>query len=156
MFLESIDAARAAETPAPLVIRQRLARFEPAFAVATIGQQVRFTNEDGIYHGVFSYSPPNQFEQRPFPPGHSRVVEFKHPGLVAIYSPLHAGMRGKILVVPDPRYAIPDARGEFKIVAVPAGRYRLFVWTERHGESARELSLTAGEVARADFTLGPR
>jgi len=61
-------------------------------------------------------------------------------------------MRGVILVVPDAHHALPNAHGVFQIGGVPAGRYRLSLWTEQHGVVDREVSLAAGEVMRADLT----
>lgn len=155
VFLEPIDEAPAAQTPDALVIRQRLGQFDPDFAVSTVGQPVRFANQDKIFHGVFSYSPPNQFERRPYAPGESRSVTFRHPGAVLLYSPLHTDMRGVILVVPGPQHVVPNAHGVFQIKGVPAGRYRLSLWTRDHGGTSREISLAAGEVARADLALSP-
>jgi plastocyanin len=156
VFLEPIDAAPATKALAPVVIRQRVGRFDPDFAVAAVGQPVRFRNDDEIFHGVFSYSPPNPFERRPYPPGESRTVTFRHAGVVVTYSPLHTGMRGVILVVPASHHAVPNALGVFQIGGVPAGRYRLSLWTERQGEASREISLAPGEVARVDLTLTPK
>jgi hypothetical protein len=83
------------------------------------------------------------------------MVTFREPGLVRTYSPLDAEPRGALLVVPDRHYAIPDAKGRFRIDGVPAGRYRATLWSEELGRASRELSLSAGETARADFQLEP-
>jgi len=156
VFLERIDETPATRAPAAVVVHQRDGRFEPDFVVTAVGQPVLFMNQDEIFHGVFSYSRPNQFERPPFPPGETRAVRFEHPGVVRTYSPLHTDMRGVILVVPDAHHALPNAHGVFQIGGVPAGRYRLSLWTERQGEVARDISLAAGEVARADLKLPPQ
>lgn len=156
VYLQPIDGTRETTPLAPVLIRQRLGRFDPDFAISAVGQPVQFANEDTIFHGVFSYSPPNQFERRPYAPGQSRTVTFRQPGAVLLYSPLHTDMRGVILVVPAPQHAVPNTHGVFQIKGVPAGRYRLWLWTEHHGELARDIALAAGQVTRADLELGDR
>ena len=153
VFLESVGGRQAgAGTPPPIVIKQRLGRFDPDFAVVAPGQPVQFANDDSVFHGVFSYSRPNQFEKRPFAPGQTRTVTFHHAGAVQIYSPIDGAMRGLIVVVPGCHHAIPDARGDFQLSSVPAGRYRLSLWSESRGATTREVSLSPGEVVRADLT----
>ena len=63
-------------------IRQRDARFAPGFLVVTAGQTVDMPNEDGIFHNVFSYSRPNDFDLGLYPSGESRSVTLRDPGLV--------------------------------------------------------------------------
>jgi plastocyanin len=154
VFLERIDGGVGDVPPPAVVIRQEFARFDPEFAVTAVGQPVLFTNQDTIFHGVFSYSRPNEFERPPFPPGHTRAVIFKHAGVVRTYSPLHTDMRGVILVVPGAWHAVPDTEGGFAIEGIPSGRYRLSLWTERSGETTREISLAAGQAARVHLELG--
>jgi predicted lactoylglutathione lyase/plastocyanin len=145
-----------ADALAAVVVWQTRNGFEPELAVAAVGQPVLFVNRDEIFQAVFSYSEPNTFECRAFGPGETCMVTFREPGLVRTYSPLDAEPRGAVLVVPERHYAIPDARGRFRIDGVPAGRYRATLWSEQLGGASRELTLTAGETARADFTLAPR
>ena len=153
VFLERIDEEPSGDALPAVVVGQQRGRFEPEFAVVAVGQPVLFVNRDEIFHGVFSYSRPNPFECRPFAPGDTCMVSFREPGVVHTFSPLVADMRGVVLVVPERYYAVPDARGNFRIDGVPAGRYRASIWTARRGGASREISLASGATARADFTL---
>jgi len=153
VFVEQIGQQQATGPLAALLIRQRLGRFEPDFAVAVVGQRVTFSNQDEIFHGIFSYSRSNRFEVPPFAPGQARTVSFRHSGVVELYSPINSAMRGKIVVVPERHYAIPDPQGDYRISALPAGRYRLSFWAEYRQASTREIELTRGEVERADFEV---
>jgi plastocyanin len=155
VFLEPSEPQPPADALEAVVVGQRRDGFEPAFAVAAVGQPVLFVNRDEIFQAVFSYSEPNTFECRPFGPGETCMVTFRAPGLVRTYSPLDAEPRGALLVVPERHYAIPDAQGRFRIDGVPAGRYRATLWSEELGRASRELTLTAGETTRADFRLEP-
>jgi hypothetical protein len=46
---------------------------------------------------------------------------------------IHPWMRGFVLPLPSPYYAITDAEGKFEIKDVPAGEYRLVGWHEQIG-----------------------
>jgi plastocyanin len=153
VFVEPIDANPMAADSETVVIHQRASRFEPEFVVVAVDQPVTFANRDKIFHGVFSYSRPNEFEERPFAPGQTRTVSFRHAGAVQIYSPIDGAMQGLIVVVPEGHHAIPNARGDFRISGLAAGRYRLSVWAEAHEGTAREISLATGEVKRAHIAL---
>jgi plastocyanin len=155
VFLEPMGPGQIAPAP-PVVIQQRLGRFEPDFAVAQVGQAVRFSNADRIFHGVFSYSDPNRFEERPFAPGESREVVFRHPGVVQLYSPIDAGMRGMIAVIPAGLHTVPDGDGNYELGGITPGRYRLSLWSDLQGATTQEISLAPGEVQRADLVVHRR
>ncbi len=155
VFLERLDDGAPGDALAAVVVGQRRDGFEPGFTVTAVGQPVLFVNRDEIFQAVFSYSEPNAFECRAFAPGETCLVTFRERGLVRTYSPLDADLRGAVLVVPAHHYGTPDARGEFRIERVPPGRYRVSVWTERHGGASRALALTPGATVRADFALRP-
>jgi len=45
----------------------------------------------------------------------------------------HSWMKGYVLALPSPYYAITDAEGRFEVKDVPAGEYRLVGWHEKIG-----------------------
>jgi len=152
VYLEAVAAP--APRPAPEVeIRQHLARFEPAFTVAPVGAPVRMPNEDTIFHNVFSYSKPNDFDLGMYGAGEARTVRFSQPGPVRIYCSIHERMNGLIFVTPSSLYATPAQGGAYRIAGVPPGRYRLRVWSERLPVWTRELELSVGEGASIDVRL---
>jgi len=135
-------------------LHQRGARFEPAFLAVSVGQPVRMPNQDTIFHNVFSYSRPNHFDLGLYPAGESRTIRFAAPGPVRIYCSIHEDMNGLIYVAPSRLFARPDARGDFRIEKVPAGRYRLHVWSERLPELVLPIAFAAGEQLRRELALG--
>jgi plastocyanin len=152
--LEAVDAP----APPPLreiaTLRQHAARFQPAFLVVAVGQPVEMPNDDTIFHNVFSYSRPNDFDLGLYRSGESRTLRFAHPGPVRLYCSIHERMNGLIYVAPSRLFAVADAAGAFRIVGVPAGHYRLHAWTERLPELTRELALAPGEHADVALALG--
>ncbi|MGH7287272.1 MAG: hypothetical protein ACREI8_04565 [Myxococcota bacterium] len=154
VYLEAVRApAPRAPTPGA-EIRQRLARFEPGFTVVPVGGSVRMPNDDTIFHNVFSYSRPNDFDLGLYRGGEARTVRFEQPGLVRIYCSIHERMNGLIFVTPSSLFAIPAASGSYRISDVPAGSYRLHVWSERLPAWSRELELRPDERAEVDVRLG--
>jgi plastocyanin len=143
-------AAAAGRRPA---IHQHNARFEPDFLVVTAGQTVEMPNDDTIFHNVFSFSRPNDFDLGVYPAGELRTVTFAHPGLVKLYCSIHESMSGAVLVTPSPWFARAGPDGEYRIPSVPPGRYGLRVWNEMLPLLERDVVVGAG-TARVDLELG--
>jgi hypothetical protein len=110
-------------------IRQKEARFEPSFLAIGPGETVEMPNEDAIFHNVFSFSRPNDFDLGLYPSGEFRSVTFDHPGVVRIYCSIHESMNGVVFVAPTPWYAHGETDGSFEIRDVSPGRWRLHTWS---------------------------
>jgi plastocyanin len=155
VYLEPLDAPGDAQSDAraALSLRQHAARFEPAFLAVALGQPILMPNDDTIYHNVFSYSRPNDFDLGLYRAGESRTLRFEHPGPVRLYCSIHENMNGLIFVAPSRWFAVPDARGAFTIAGVSPGRYRLTLWTERTPQQAREIRVAAGTEERVELRV---
>ena len=155
VFLDGVDAPLAFQPPASVPkLHQENASFHPSFLAITAGQTVAMPNDDAIFHNVFSFSKPNDFDLGLYAAGESRSVRLVHAGLVRIYCSIHESMSATIFVAPSPWFAIADASGAFVIRGVPAGSYRLRTWNEKLPEAARTLRVSDGSEARVDLTLG--
>jgi len=152
VYLEAV-AAPAPKPGAGAEIRQHLARFEPGFTVVPAGAPVQMPNDDTIFHNVFSYSKPNDFDLGLYGAGEARTVRFREPGPVRIYCSIHERMNGLIFVTPSSLFATPSPSGEYRVADVPPGRYRLRVWSERLPVWTRDLELRAGEGAEVEIRL---
>jgi plastocyanin len=139
------------ETPS---VHQRDARFQPRFLAVVAGQSVRMPNDDAIYHNVFSYSKPNDFDLGLYPAGESRSVALRHPGVVKTYCSIHETMNGTIFVAPSPWFDVASQAGDFALAGIPPGRYQLAVWSESLPRVEREVRLAAGQTLRAELVLG--
>jgi hypothetical protein len=143
VYLDGGDgAARPAPPSRPPTLRQKSARFSPPFLVVARGQPVAMPNDDAIYHNVFSFSAPNDFDLGLYPAGESRSVTFRSPGVVRIFCSIHESMNATVFVTPTPWFAVVDGSGDFSIEGVPAGRYLLRTWAEKL--PARELNVRVG------------
>ena len=138
-----LDAPGVAELPAeaPPVIRQKAARFAPSFLAVARGQSIDMLNDDGIFHNVFSFSAPNDFDLGLYASGRSRSVRFDHPGPVRIYCSIHEDMAGTIFVSPTPWFTQLREDGTFQIDSVPPGDYVLRTWTPVLPETAQRVAI---------------
>lgn len=147
VYLEALRGETAWEEPAAAVLRQRHATFQPGFLVVARGQTVEMPNEDTIFHNVFSFSAPNDFDLGLYAAGRSRSVTFEHAGPVRLYCSIHESMNATVFVAPTPWFAQVDAEGRFAIRDVPEGRWRLRTWSEKLPPLERPLEVDGRPVA---------
>jgi plastocyanin len=126
-------------------IRQRNATFTPSLLVVTAGQSIELANDDTIFHNVFSYSAPNDFDLGLYPKGESRRVRLQHPGVVRLYCSIHETMNATVFVAPSVHHAIASDSGDFELRDVPPGRYRLRTWSERLPAASLAVEVGAGQ-----------
>ncbi len=112
-------------------IIQKDKQFTPHVLAIQIGTPVEFPNLDPIFHSAFSTFSGQVFDLGLYPPGTSRTVVFRHPGIVRIFCNIHPTMSAIIVVLKDPWFAISQPDGEFSISNVPPGQYVLRVFHER-------------------------
>ena len=128
--------------------------FVPRVQVARTRSQLAITSADDTLHSTHAYDD----RQRtlfnialPFP-GLNINRPLRRPGVVRIECDSHGWMRGWIYVTNDVA-AVTAADGRFEIAGVPPGTYELAVWHERYEGDPRTVTVTAGGVTEADFTL---
>lgn len=156
VFLDALEGKLNYEIPKDIPsIRQRNAKFSPTFLVITAGQSVSMPNDDTIFHNVFSYSKPNDFDVGIYPKDTSREVTFEHAGVVHIYCSIHSSMNGRIFVAPSPYFDEARSTGAFSISGVPVGRYRLRTWNAKLPESTCVVEVKEGEKATVEIVIRP-
>lgn len=154
-YLEPLGGAPAPPVPGAVPrVYQKDARFSPQFLAIAAGQSVAMPNDDAIYHNVFSYSTPNDFDLGLYPAGESRTVTFRHAGVVRTYCSIHESMSGTIFVAPTRYFAVMRASGDFEIRDVAPGRYKLTTWCERLPSVSREIQVQPGRGASVDLVIG--
>ena len=154
-YLEPLGGAPAPPAPGTVPkVYQKDARFSPQFLAIAAGQSVAMPNDDAIYHNVFSYSTPNDFDLGLYPAGESRKVTFRHPGVVRTYCSIHESMSGTIFVAPTAYFSVVRPTGDFEIRGVAPGRYRLTTWCERLPAVAREIQVLPGKATAVELVAG--
>lgn len=143
---------RSASFPMKEVAQKNLT-FVPALLPIQVGTRVAFPNLDDTYHNIFSYSPAKRFdlgryrpEERPVP-----SVVFDKPGLVTLRCDIHEHMRGLILVLNTPYFAMTDTAGRFRLDNLPSGRYTLKAWIDSRTTREKPVDLKNGQTLHADL-----
>jgi plastocyanin len=153
VYIENFDGGQKFSPPArsPQLNQQDL-MFRPLVLPILAGTAVDFPNNDEVFHNVFSYSKPKEFDLGRYPRGQHKRVVFDEPGVVNVYCDIHAYMYATILVLDNPFYAVPDEAGHYEISNVPPGTYRLGFWYGRKKVDSRTVTVRAGEPSSVDFT----
>jgi len=154
------SAAQPAAPAHPAVARviQKDKQFIPHVTAIQVGTGVAFPNLDPIYHSAFSTFSGQVFDLGLYPPGTSRTVAFRHPGIVRVFCNIHPTMSAVIVVLKDPWFAASDAAGAFSIPKVPPGDYQMRVFHERAAQKildalGRRVTVGGADLALPSFTI---
>jgi plastocyanin len=130
---------------------QKGLKFHPQVLPILAGTTVDFPNEDNLFHNVFSYSRPGEFDLGRYPMGDSRSVTFEHPGVVRVYCDIHSDMNATILVLDNPYFATPGDDGTFVISNIPEGKYTLNMWYARDLVLHRSITIGPADTVKLDL-----
>ena len=125
--------------------------FRPLVIPITAGTTVDFPNSDNLFHNVFSYSQPKEFDLGRYPRGQMKSVRFDKPGIVNVFCDIHSYMYATILVFDHPYFAVPDNDGTFILPGIPEGQYSLAYWYGRKKVSAKRITIKPGEISTVSF-----
>ncbi|MBZ5727310.1 MAG: hypothetical protein LAP87_20215 [Acidobacteriia bacterium] len=131
IWLEPVDRPAPALVPKREKMIQRDKRFIPHVVAISVGSSVDFPNDDLVYHNAFSNFSGQAFDLGLYPPGTSKPILLKRPGIVRVFCNIHPTMSAIIAVVDTPWFAVTEATGRFSIANVPPGRYNLHIYHER-------------------------
>jgi plastocyanin len=135
-------------------VAQKDLMFVPALLAVQVGTKVEFPNlEKDTYHNIFSYSPAKRFDLGRYRPDEKPVPSevFDVAGLVTLRCDIHEHMRGLILVLATPHFALTDDSGHFKLTGLPAGHYTLKAWIDSRTTREQPVDLKSGSTAHVDF-----
>jgi plastocyanin len=135
--------AEAVRTPdtvhaGPYRLVQKGKEFLPHVLAVPMGSSVEFPNHDPFFHNVFSLFNGKRFDLGLYESGTSRSVRFDREGVSYIFCNIHPEMGAVVLAMATPYYAVSGADGAVVIRGVPAGSYRVHVWSEKDDREDRE------------------
>jgi plastocyanin len=148
----SLTAAAGAGAPHGSMA-QRDEMFEPHVLAVLRGSTVDFPNGDEVFHNVFSLSSAKTFDLGRYPKGTSRSLTFEKPGRVDVFCHIHSDMSAIVLVLDNPYFASPDAKGHFVIDSVPPGDYTVIGFHQRIRPVQRHVRVVAGETTKTVFAI---
>jgi plastocyanin len=154
IYLEPLEGAppRRPTTERPRLDQKDL-MFVPHVLPVAVGTTVEITNQDGIYHNVFSLSGAKKFNIGRRPTGEVATVTFEDEGVVQVFCDIHATMSAFIVVLETPWFATPAEDGSFRIDGVPAGRYRLQAWHDERTAEPRVVEVGPGGLTGLEVVL---
>lgn len=154
VYLESESTKGQVYTPpaAHPVLDQKDLTFHPQVLPILIGTTVDFPNRDNLFHNVFSYSQPKEFDLGRYPTGNMKSVRFDKPGIVRVYCDIHSHMNATILILENPYFAVPDEQGSFTIKNVAPGSYTVKFWCGRELAGSQSVILKGGDAVNVNFT----
>ena len=153
IYLEAVPAVAGTFDPPDVHPRlnQSQMLFRPLVLAVLAGTTVDFPNNDNLFHNVFSYSQPREFDLGRYPKGQMWSVRFDRPGVVSVYCDIHAYMYATILVLENPYFASPDNDGSYVIDNVPAGTYRIVYWYGRKRLSSKQITIEDSKTTVVNF-----
>lgn len=146
----------------PVVMDQVGKMFVPHAMVVLAGTKVDFPNKDELHHHVYSFSKPKRFDLPLYKGKPQAPVVMDTPGVVKLGCNIHDWMQGYIFVVQNPYFAMTDKNGKAELKEVPAGAYKVGVWSPRRKQPVEEtfqpLTLAKKDAKTVAFKLkfGPK
>jgi plastocyanin len=128
--------------------------FTPHMLVVPTGSQVEFPNQDPFFHNVFSLFNGKRFDLGLYESGTSRSVRFDREGVSYIFCNIHPEMGAIVLSLNTPYFGVSGENGVVAIHNVPAGSYRLNVWSENGQLVNPETSQRIVQVSTSALRLG--
>jgi len=114
----------------PVVVKQVNKKFIPDLIVTTAGGTVSFPNGDPFLHNVFSPTSERVFDVGSYPQNETRTRKFPKPGVIDIFCNIHPEMSATLVVLPNTKYTLADATGQFEI-KLPPGTWTVFAYSRR-------------------------
>ena len=117
--------------------------YTPRVVGARVGQKVTFINSDPIFHNVRSVTNENQRFNVAMPrKGQRETKIFNKPELfLQAKCSVHPWMGAYVAIMDHPFFSVTNAKGEFVIKNLPAGKYKIEAWHEVYGTQTQEITV---------------
>jgi len=139
-----VDPAVRSRMTDVVLVNQRGLQFVPRVQAISVGQTVRFTNQDGETHNVHIVTRGFEFNQS-MAPGQDQDFTPDHPGVMTLACDIHLHMRGFVVISPTRWVKVCDRDGRFRLDGVPDGHYILTAWHEMGDSLRTPITVTGGK-----------
>jgi len=134
--------SRSSPTPRPAVMDQKNLEFLPRVLVVAAGTRVEFPNNDSVSHQVYSFSAAKHFQLPLYKGEVHPPITFDRSGLVVLGCNIHDAMVGYIYVTDAPYFGTTGAGGNLQLKGLPAGDYRVAIWSPFIADPSESLTRT--------------
>lgn len=135
-------------------LEQKYTQFGERALPVLVGTTVDFVNNDPIYHNVFSNSQTNPFDLGRRKRGETVSIKMRKVEVpLRVYCEIHPSMKGNILVLQNPFFAVVQPGGDFRLEGMPPGTYRLVAWHDYWEPIQRKIHVSSGKTTRVDLVL---
>lgn len=153
IWLEAEGHKPPAIAPRVVQMLQKRKQFIPHLIAIPVGTTVDFPNLDPIFHNAFSNIDGQPFDVGLYPPGSSRQVLFRRPGVVRIFCNIHQSMSAVIFVAPTPWIAVSERNGSFSMADVEPAKYTLHFFHERATRQTLDALTRKIEIPESGLTI---
>ncbi len=157
LYISEGPSGSAQKPSAVPVFDQKNCMYVPHVLAMDVGEQYKVITSDQTAHNI--HPDPNPMTgnipwNRSQPPGAPPIVEsWKHEEVaIPVKCNIHPWMHGWFVVVKGP-YATTDENGSYKIENLPPGSYTVTAWQETYGKMTQNVTVSAGQPAKLDFTF---
>lgn len=138
---KNADAEKALlEKNAHVQIDNKNCEFVPRSTALMKGQLVDFTSSDPVGHNSHYTGFTNNKNVALPPKGKTTEKLVSEARPIVLKCDIHPWMKGHMLVMDHPFFAVTDTDGSFEIKGVPAGTQNLVVWQEEVGYVTKNLA----------------
>ncbi|MDX6770437.1 MAG: methylamine utilization protein [Elusimicrobiota bacterium] len=148
VFLAEVKGKHKAPSK-PAVMDQVGKVFVPHVLAVVVGSKVDFPNKDEIHHHVYSFSKTKRFDLPLYKGKPQAPIVMDAPGVVKLGCNIHDWMQGYIFVAQNPYFALTGKDGKAALAGVPAGEFKVGVWSPRRKQPVEE-SYQAVTLAKKD------
>ena len=137
-----------------MALDQKECVYTPHIVLTQAGADLEILNNDGILHNIHTYSEANAAFNQAQPKFKKKLKKkFEKPEVVRVECDTHGWMKGWIIVMDHPYYAVTDEAGAFSMTDVPVGEYELKIWHETLGETMQKVTVESGGEASVAVEL---
>ena len=153
VYLEKVPG-KYRPSPKHAQLDQKFLQFTSRVLPVLKGTVVDFTNNDPVYHNVFSNSQLNQLELGRKKKGETVSVKMDKVEVpVKVYCEIHSSMKAYILVLENPFFTTVGPDQTFEIKGIPLGTYNMVAWHDFWTPVQRKVVIKRGRTTRADVVL---
>ncbi len=137
-----------------VALDQKYLQFTHRILPVLKGTKVDFTNQDPVYHNVFSNSQINKFDLGRKKNGETTSVKMGHSEVpVKVYCEIHSAMKSNILVLDNPFFTTAGPDQDFVIKGIPPGTYTLVAWHDFWMPVEETVTIKKGKTTQMNITL---